>query len=272
METTTGTVTSADGTTIAFDRTGTGPSLILVDAAGHYRGFSSFSGLIDLIAGDFTVYHYDRRSRGASGDGQPYQVAREIEDLAALIEHAGGAACLYGFSSGALLALHAAAGGLNIARMALLEPPIEHDDDRSAQRKFIADLRRLTSHGSPSAAVEYYLTEIGVPADVVAGMRGTESWSAMESVAHTLAYDSLISEATSFEMLAAVTTPTLVVDSAGSDDSLATMATAVAAAMPAATHRTLPGEWHGIPDATLAPALIEFLRAPAMTIVNRLKS
>jgi pimeloyl-ACP methyl ester carboxylesterase len=256
--TTSGTVRSKDGTWIAYEHTGTGPPLILVDAAGHYRQFSSFGGLVGLLAADFDVYNYDRRGRGASSDTGPYAVRREVDDLAALIERAGGSAHVYAFSSGGLLALHAAASGLGIPKLALLEPPIERDGDRSAQRAFTAELGELLAAGRRKAAVEFYLTGIGVPAEMVAGMRDTPAWSAMEAVAHTLVYDSMISEATSFRVLASVTVPTLVLDSEGSSDDLTGMAATVAGAMPAAAHRSLAGEWHGVADDVLAPVLTEF--------------
>ena len=140
------TVTSRDGTVIAYERTGQGPALILIDAAGHYREFTSFADLIGLLASEFAVYHYDRRGRGGSTDIQPYAVAREVEDLAALIGEVSGSAFLYAFSGG-LLALHAAAAGLPIARMALLEPPIERDEDRSKRRA-------STSASSPSSSIQ----------------------------------------------------------------------------------------------------------------------
>jgi pimeloyl-ACP methyl ester carboxylesterase len=255
-------VTSRDGTVIAYERTGHGPALILIDAAGHYREFTSFGGLIGLLAPKFTVYHYDRRGRGSSTDTQPYAVAREVEDLAALIDQAGGSAFLYAFSSGGLLALHGAAAGLPIARMALLEPPIEHDEDRSVQRAFTTELANLVAAGRPEDAVEFYLTGIGVPHEIVEDMRGSTSWSAMESVAPTLVYDSLISEATSFDLLASVTVPTLVLGSESSSDDLIGMAVTVAGVLPNGTHRSLAGEWHGVSDDVLAPVLIDFFTRP----------
>jgi pimeloyl-ACP methyl ester carboxylesterase len=257
-QTTSTTVTSRDGTVIAYQRAGRGPALILIDAAGHYRELTSFAGLIGLLASKFSVYHYDRRGRGGSTDTQPYAVAREVEDLAALIDEAGGSAFLYAFSSGGLLALHAAAAGLPIARMALLEPPIERDEDRSAQRAFTSELSDLVGAGRPEDAVEFYLTGIGVPDEIVEAMRGSASWSAMESVAPTLVYDSMISEATSFDLLASVTVPTLVLDSEGSSDDLTGMAAMVAGALPKGLHRSLAGEWHGVADDVLAPVLIDF--------------
>ena len=253
-----GAVTSEDGTAIAYEQAGTGPALILVDAAGRSREFGSFGGLIGRLAADFTVYHYDRRGRGGSTDTAPYAVEREVQDLAALIERAGGAAFLYGFSSGGLVALHAAAGGLPIPKLALLEPPIAPDAERPAQQAFTAALAALVAAGRREAAVEHYLTGIGVPDEILGGMRGTPSWAALVAVAHTLVYDSLVSEATSFRLLAAVTVPALVLDSEGSGDDLTGMAAAVAGGMPNASHRSLTGAWHGVPDEVLAPALTEF--------------
>lgn len=255
------TVTSKDGTSIAYERAGTGPALILIDAAGHYREFSSFGGLIGLLAADFTVYHYDRRGRGDSTDVTPYAVEREVDDVAALIDEAGGSAFLYAFSSGGLVALHAAASGLTIPRMALLEPPIAPDEDRAEQKAFTAELAALVAAGGRDAAVEHFVASIGVPDEIVAGMRETRSWAAMEAVAHTLVYDSLVSEATSFHLLASVTVPTLVLDSEGSSDDLTGMAATVASGMPNASHRSLAGAWHGVADDVLAPALIEFFGA-----------
>jgi pimeloyl-ACP methyl ester carboxylesterase len=257
-DTTSATVISTDETVIAYERTGHGPALILIDAAGHYRAFTSFAGLIDLLASAFTVYHYDRRGRGRSTDTQPYAVEREVDDLAALIAEAGGSAYVYAFSSGGLLALHAAMAGLPIPRMALLEPPIELNEDRSAQRLFTTELSNLLAAGQPERATEFYLTGIGVPEEIVASMRGSVSWSAMESVAPTFVYDSLISEATSFDLLASVTVPTLVLDSEGSSDDLTGMAAMVAGALPKGLHRSLAGEWHGVADDVLAPVLIDF--------------
>jgi pimeloyl-ACP methyl ester carboxylesterase len=251
------TVTSPDGTVVAYQKSGLGPPLILVDAAGHYRRFSSFGGLIGLLAPEFTVYHYDRRGRGDSGDTPPYAPEREVEDLAALIDEAGGSAFVYGYSSGGLLALQAAARGLPIRKMALLEPPIAAEEDAEEQRAFTAGLSKLLATGRREEAVEYYLAGIGVPGEIVSDMRGSDAWQAMEAVAPTLLYDSLISEATPFELLATVTTPSLIIDSEGSSDNLTGMAATVARGMPNASHRSLPGEWHGVRDDLLARTLIE---------------
>jgi pimeloyl-ACP methyl ester carboxylesterase len=249
-------VTSRDGTRIAYEQAGSGPSLILIDAAGHFRVNSPLGELAGLLAKDFTVVRYDRRGRGASSDTAPYAPAREVDDLAALIDVAGAPAALYGYSSGCLVALHAAAAGLPVRRIALLEPPIEVASDSPEQRAFTARLRSLTA----ADAVEFFLTSIGVPAEALAEMRGTAHWAAMVSAAHTLVYDSLLSEATDTELLRRVTVPTLVLDSAGSTGDLTGMAATAAALLPTATHRSLPGQWHGVPAETLAPVVTEFLR------------
>lgn len=122
--TTTDRVTSEDGTTIAYQRNGTRPPVILVDAAGAFLGFQPMPDLAPALAADLTVFTYDRRGRGESTDTPPYAVAREVEDLAALIRVAGGSVHVYGFSSGAVLALHGAAAGLPIRRLRLLETPL----------------------------------------------------------------------------------------------------------------------------------------------------
>lgn len=249
-------MTSRDGTRIAYDQKGSGPPLIVIDAAGHFRANSPLGELVNLLAEDFTVVRYDRRGRGASTDTPPYATAREAEDLAALIDAVGGPVALYGYSSGCLVALHAAAAGLAVRRMALLEPPIEPTRDNPEQRAFTARLRGLTGED----AVEFFLTSIGVPVETLAGMRDTPHWSAMVSVASTLAYDSALSETIDAELLQHVTAPTLVLDSAGSTIDLTQMATVATKLLPQAVHRSLPGEWHGIPAGTLAPVLSEFLR------------
>ena len=253
-----GTVRSADGTAIAFERTGSGRALVLVDAAAHYRAFSSFDGLVELLSDTFTVYQYDRRGRGESGDTAPYAPEREVEDLAALIREAGGSAFVHGFSSGCLVALHAAVGDCGVRGLTLVEPPIGSAADLAEQRAFNARLESFLAAGDRAAAVEHFLTSIGVPEDMVAGMRGTPSWTAMEAVAHTLAYDGILSEATSPELLGSVAVPTLVIGSQGSSDDLTGMAARVAAAIPNGTHLSLPGQWHGVADEILAPALRDF--------------
>lgn len=254
-------VRSADGTTIAYERSGAGPALILVDAAGHYREFG-MRALAALLAANFTVFTYDRRGRGESTDTLPYAVQREVEDLAALIDEAGGSAFVYAVSSGGLLALQAAASGLAISRMALFEPLIGTDEDRVEESAFRAELAELVQAGRRGDAVEFFLTGIGVPGEMIAQMRHGPAWAAIEAAAHTLVYDCMISEATSLEHLGSVAAPTLVIDSVGSTGELTGGAAAVVDALPNGSHLSLLGQWHGVPDKDLAPALTEFFLGP----------
>jgi pimeloyl-ACP methyl ester carboxylesterase len=253
-------VTSHDGTSIAFDRVGTGPPVILVDPAAHYPAFSAFEGLVRLLSREFTTFTYDRRGRGESTDVPPYSPDREVDDLEALIDAAGGSAHVYGYSSGALLAMHAAGRGLAITRLALLEPPLQ-DDDAEVPDPLTTQLAELVAAGRNADAVELFHQSIGVPSEVVAEMRSTPAWSKMVSVAPTLVYDCMISDATTPALLSSVNAPTLVLDSEGSTEDLTGSAAMVAARLPHATHRSLPGEWHGVPDEVLAPVLIEFFRS-----------
>jgi pimeloyl-ACP methyl ester carboxylesterase len=257
MQATQGIVRSADGTTIAFDRSGSGPALVMIDPAGGYSGFDNIRGLGKLLAESFTVFTYDRRGRGQSGDTQPYAVEREIDDLAAMIAEAGGSAFVYGFSSGGLLALHAAAAALPIDKLALFEPPVRGEGE-PPDTAFAAEIGGLVAAGRRDAAAERFLTAIGVPPEVIEGMAPVRP--AFEAVAHTLVYDCEISNATSFELLRSVQTPTLVLDSEGSSDDLTGGTAAIAEALPNGTRRSLTGEWHGVPDEDLAPVVAEFFR------------
>ncbi len=253
-----GTVRSSDGTAIAFERDGTGPAIVLVDPALGHREFDNVRGLGERLAADFTVYSYDRRGRGRSTDTPPYAVEREVEDLAAVIAEAGGAACVYGFSSGALLALQAAAVGSGIEKLVLMEPPIGTDDD-PADAAFTREMTELLAAGRRREAVERFLTACGTPPEILTAI--APSMPVLDAVAHTIVYDCLISEATGTELLAKVSTPTLVLDSQGSPDDLTGWAAGVAAALPDARHRSLPGGWHGVPVEDLAPVVTEFCRA-----------
>lgn len=252
-------VTSRDGTSVAFERTGAGPALIVVDPAGSYRDFRPQRPPVELLTAHFTVYLYDRRGRGRSTDTPPYAVEREIEDLAALIAEAGGSAYVYGSSSGGVLALHAAASGLTIPKLALLEPPIQPRETPAGETEFTTELARLVAAGGQRDAVEYFYPGIGVPEEVMAQMT-PDVWAALEAVAHTLVYDCRLLDATALPLLRSVTVPTLVIDSQGSGEALTGMSAAGVGALPNSTHRSLPGEWHGVPDEALAPVLIEFFQ------------
>jgi pimeloyl-ACP methyl ester carboxylesterase len=248
--------TSADGTEIAFSSAGGGPALVMVDPALGFSGFDNIGGLASLLAEDFAVHRYDRRGRGSSGDNGGPAIEREVEDLAAVIAAAGGSAHLYGYSSGGLLALHAAARGVDVERMVLFEPPVREEDEPPAI-EFTEEIARLVRGGRRGDAVEHFLTSIGVPEEVVAQMPVD---AVLAPIAHTLVYDCEISNATDFGLLRSIATPTLVIDSAGSSEDLTGGVAAIADALPNGTRRSLAGEWHGVADEELAPAVAEFLR------------
>jgi pimeloyl-ACP methyl ester carboxylesterase len=257
-QTTTRSLRSADGTSIAFDRIGTGPPLVLVDAASCFRGFGPMGPLAEALAPDFTVFTYDRRGRGESTDTPPYAVEREVEDLGAVIEAAGGSAFVHGFSSGAVLALHAAAHGLPIAKMTLLEPPIELEGPDPSEPDLGAEIAALVAEGRRGDAVEHFNRSIGVPPEMVAGLRDAPFWPKLEALAHTLVYDTVITSSLPAERLSAIGTPALVIVSGGSDKRLLGWAEGVSEALPNASLRTLAGEWHGVPTEDLAAALAGF--------------
>ncbi|MGL4236305.1 alpha/beta fold hydrolase [Tabrizicola sp.] len=242
--------TSRDGTPIAFERTGSGPALILIEPAGHYRGLSAFDDLVPLLTSDFTVCRYDRRGRGESGDTLPYAPDREVEDLAALVDAIGGRAFAYGYSSGALLALHAAARGVPLGGLILMEPPLQ-DGAQEGPDPLTKELADLVRAGRNGDAVAHFHASIGVPEEMVTGMRGTDRWTRMVGIAPTLVYDCRLSDAMRPGVLAAASVPTLVLDSEGSSDDLTGSAATAARLIPGARHKSLPGEWH-----VVAPDLI----------------
>lgn len=256
---------SKDGTRIAIDRTGAGPALIHVGGALNDRG--SGAALAGLLAPHHTVLTYDRRGRGDSGDTPPYAVEREIEDLAAVIEAAGGSAAVYGMSSGAVLALRAAAQGLPITRIALFEPPFNpaHDERLTRARAYGVELTGMLADGRRGDALALFMTAVGMPPETVGRMRGAPMWPALEALAPTLAYDSAVMDdaATGAELpedlLAAVTVPALVLDGGASPAWMRDIARRVAGLLPAGTHRTLDGQTHDVDPAVLAPALAVFL-------------
>ena len=257
-------VASNDGTPIAYDQTGTGPTLILVGGALSER--SAGAPLAALLAPSFTVIAYDRRGRGASGDTPPYALEREIEDIAALVAQAGGSAGVFGMSSGAVLALRATAHGLPITRLALYEPPVIVDAARApVPQDYVAHLGELAASGRRGEAVEYFMTTaVEVPPAMVAEMRQAPMWPAMEKVAHTLAYDgAIMSEYMSGRPLpagrwAAVTIPVLVMDGGASPAWARNSVQAQVDALPNAERRTLDGQTHAVAPDMLAPILADF--------------
>lgn len=262
-----GTVTSKDGTTIAFDQSGQGPALILVHGAFMHRALDPQAAqLAELLAPHFTVFHYDRRGRGESGDAQPYAVEREVEDIEALIDEAGGSAFVYGVSSGAALAFEAATQlDGKIKKLALYEAPYNSDDAfRQAWQEYRRQLRELLGADRRGDAAALFLKLVGMPADQLEEMRREPWWAAFDAVAPTLAYDAAVlgeDRSVPIEQAANVPVPTLVMNGSASEAFMYDTAIALAKAMPNAQHRTLEGQTHAVTPEAIAPILVEFFAA-----------
>jgi len=261
------TVTSADGTTIAFEAYGDGRPLILIDGATAHRAVNPLNDEVgQLLTDRFRTYAYDRRGRGASSDTAPYAIQREIEDIAALIEDAGQPAILFAWSSGGLLALDAAAAGLPVAGLVLFEPPVVVDDVRPPlPSDYVEQLDAFVAEGRRDKAAELFMTAAAMlPAEAVAGMKQSPYWAPVEEIAHTISYDGRIMGTTMSgnplpsDRWADVKAPVLVLYGDKTWPALSAGAQAVAAHLPTATLKAIPGENHGTEAATLAPVLREF--------------
>jgi pimeloyl-ACP methyl ester carboxylesterase len=255
-------VISADGTEIAYQTVGTGPTVILV--GGAFCDHNATAELGATLATDFTAVSYDRRGRGESGDNQPYDVQREVEDLDALIGNFGGRAFLHGISSGGALCVLAATSGLAIDAISALEVPYRVAQDAPpVPAGYIGTIAELTSTGRRGDAVAYFMTKaVGQPEEAVEQARQMPMWPALEAMAHTLVYDALVlggeRSGLPVDLLATVAAPLLSVHSTASPPWLATAAEALAKAVPNGRGVGLPGEFHQVPAATLAPVLTEF--------------
>ena len=264
---------SKDGTVIAYEASGTGPALIVVDGALCSRGFGPSPKLAPLLARHFTVYIYDRRGRGESTDTLPYAPEREIEDLAALVAAAGGSASLLGLSSGGALALAAAADGLPIDRVVAYEPPYVDDDGQRDATRFEGQLKRLVAAGDRGGAVKYFMRDmVGAPGFLVVMMRLMPwIWRKLQAVAHTLPYDAAVMSGFRIprDRFARVRTPVLVMNGTKTDERLKNAARALASTIPGARHRELAGQTHNVSPGVLAPAVVEFLTVVPHSLSDR---
>ncbi|MCI0712108.1 MAG: alpha/beta hydrolase [Chloroflexi bacterium] len=259
------TVKSKDGTPIAFEKKGTGPAVIVVDGALCYRASGPSGPLAELLQPYFTVYTYDRRGRGESGDTQPYAVEREVEDIEALINAAGGSAYVYGISSGAALALEAASRIKGIQKLALYEAPFIVDDSHPPRPDdYLARMDGLIAANRRGDALRMFMRTVGVPVFFVMLMRFMPAWSKLKGIAHTLPYDfRILGDTGSGKPLPAerwspATMPTLVMDGGKSPDWMRNAMRSLSQVLPSAQYRTLDGQTHMLKPEALTPVLVEF--------------
>ena len=252
-------VVSRDGTTIAYERAGDGPPIVLLN--GAFRDHTIFDPLVPELTPHCTTYVYDRRGRGESGDSLAYAVEREIEDLEAVIDEAGGQAVVFAGSCGANLALEAALAGAPITKLALHEPYYRIEGYPKPPDDFMDNLRALLADDKRGEAAEYFLAELlGLTPEVIADWRAGPLWATNEAGAHTLPYDTAICGDFNVpaERLATCRTPTMVVNSDSTSDWLRAAARAAAAALPNGRGIELPGSWHRVQTQVLGRVLAGF--------------
>lgn len=259
------TTTSPDGTRIAFERSGEGPPVVLIGGAFcDHRARAAGKPLALELSRQFTVYCYDRRGRGQSGDTLPHAVAREVEDLSALLAVAGGLPHVYGHSSGAILALEGALTGLPIGKLALYEPPLVLQKRAALAEDLPERLRSLIASGERARVTELFLTEaIGLPAAAVAHMKAGASWPELEGLAHTLSYDAELAQRPA-ELVARATKvrqAALLVDGEKSAAWMRAGVAMLAGALSRARYVEMSGQTHDVDPKLLGPLLVEFFSA-----------
>lgn len=259
-------VISKDGTSIAYEKVGKGPALILIDGALCYRASGPNGPLATQLDQDFTVFTYDRRGRGDSDEMKPYEFEREVEDIEALIQEAGGSAYVYGISSGAALALEAAKRIPAIKKLALYEAPFIVDNSRPpVPEDYLSKLNELLASNRRGSAVKHFMRKgVGIPALFVIMMQFMPAWSKLKAVAHTLPYDTILTvdhqrgKPLSVERWSSVTVPTLVVDGGKSTSWIRNAMQELANVLPNAKYQTLEGQTHIVKPKALAPVLADY--------------
>ncbi|MGW1341642.1 alpha/beta fold hydrolase [Kribbella sp. NPDC002412] len=256
------TVTSADGTPIVLETYGAGETAIVL-VGGALNDRRTFVPLAKRLAGKFTVVTYDRRGRGDSGEVLPWAVEREFEDLAAVVDAAGGSAYALGVSSGAVLAAEAAVYGVPILGLLLIEPPFIIDDTRPRLAADFADrLQELVRQDRYGDATELFLVQaVEMPAEVLAPMRSAPLWKDLEALAPTLAYDVLVMGDFTIpdHWATAITVPTLVIDGGESRDWRRNTAQVVADLLPDGRRLTMDGHPHDVEPDVLGPIVEDFV-------------
>jgi pimeloyl-ACP methyl ester carboxylesterase len=253
------TVISRDGTTLAYDRVGSGPALIFVPGVFNLR--DTCAPIAAELAGSFTSYTYDRRARGQSTNVRPYAVEREVEDLQAILAVAGGSAAVFGFSSGAVLALYAAAAGVPIERLFLYEPPFRFAGEPPPSPDLPERLQRMVDEGRGADVVTTFQLEgIGLPPDMVAGIRQAPFFPALEAMAQSVVHDAVLTTTLPVPTpeMASVEAPTVVMRGGRTWPLLATAAAGLASLLPNARLEVVEGASdHGLDPVSTAAAIRE---------------
>ncbi|HWA20733.1 MAG TPA: alpha/beta fold hydrolase [Devosia sp.] len=263
-------VTSKEGTRIGYSVTGSGPAIVLVDGAMCWRAMGPATPLAEQLKDSFTVYTYDRRGRGESGDTKPYSTEREVEDLAAVIEAAGGSAAVYAISSGVGLALEAANTIPGITKLVLYEMPIFTDDTRKTHKPvptdYVQHMDDLVARGDNAGAVKHFMKNgIGVPWFGLLMMQVMGMFRKMAVVGPTLPYDTaFVAPFWNYQPIpegrwSKATMPALVMGGGKSDTWMQNAQKAIAANLPNAVHETLPGQNHMVAPTAIAPKIKEFV-------------
>ncbi|WP_156892673.1 alpha/beta fold hydrolase [Corynebacterium sputi] len=251
---TNGTVVSLDGTPIAWSRIGSGPDLVMVHCVGVSRATTPQPTLANTLAEHFTVWSYDRRGKGTSGNADTYAVEREVEDLGAIIDMVGGPVTVYGFSSGATLSLIAGEAGAAIDRLVLVEPPLSTDS--GADREFHTEGERRLRQG-PEELLRWFQSEVvGIPKEILADMPPPSEQSLRDapSILHELTF----LPGTPAERFSAIPQPTLLIASDASAGDMGAWGRQLASAMIDARFMVLPGQWHEVDDETLTTVIRDF--------------
>lgn len=254
---------SKDGTVLAYDVYGSGPALIYITGASCFRSFMPVVQDAKAFAKEFTVYNYDRRGRGDSGNTLPWTVEREVEDIEAMIDAAGGKAYLYGHSSGAVLAFEAALrSGDKVQKMVMYDASYVHDETEKAQYQLLSrTIHKLLDTGKNAAAMRTFLQGIGMPRVFVSLLPLFPGWRTMKALAPTLAYDiALTSDLPPVERATEVTVPTQIIVGQRSPTGLHAVAYQLRRAIPNAAFAELPGQDHMVGAKALLPRLVGFLK------------
>lgn len=256
-------VTSKDGTLLAYDVYGNGPALIYITGASCFRSFMPVVQDAKAFAKEFTVYNYDRRGRGDSGNTLPWSVEREVEDIEAMIDAAGGKACLYGHSSGAVLALEAAMRlGDKVQKVVMYDAPYVHDQTEKAEYGRLSQkVHQLLKNGKNVEAMKSFLKGIGMPKAFIFFLPLFPGWRTMVALAPTLAYDiALTSDVPPIKRATRVAVPTQIIVGQKSPEGIHDVADQLAKAIPNAKFSTLAGQDHMVSAKALLPMLVGFLK------------